>query len=118
MSYKFRKNSYSAPNIEPLWQYGVEVTDKSIMALEQIESWAWTSGEVQNLIDVINALEDDDHIQYQVEGGHLGIMIDKKGAAFFDLMNRKQETEDFEWPTEKFIKFLKEFKEFLAKNGR
>ncbi|MBB4806727.1 hypothetical protein HNP38_002023 [Chryseobacterium defluvii] len=123
MSYKFKKYNISPESENENdrdYDYGVDyysLQDKEI-ALFQINSHEWTSDEVQNLIDEINALEDDGHIQYQVEGGHLGIIIDKKGAAFFDLMNREQETEDFEWPTEKFIKFLKEFKDFLIKNGR
>lgn len=118
MSYKFRKISYSGPNIEPLWQFGVEVSDKTIAALEQIESWAWTSDEVQNVIDEINSITTGNDFEYSVEGGSLLIVADKNEAHLFNLLNKSQKTADIIWSTQKLIKFLKEFKEFLKKNNR
>jgi len=117
MNYKFRKISYSAPNIEPLWQYGVEVSDKSISALEQIESWAWTSEEVQNMLSEIDSIINED-FEYYVEGGNLLVVADKKETHLFSLLNKTQKKADIVWPTEKFIQFLKEFKAFLQKKGR
>ncbi|MDQ0592026.1 hypothetical protein QFZ37_000395 [Chryseobacterium ginsenosidimutans] len=117
MSYKFKKVSYSAPNIEPLWQYGVEVSDKTISALEQIESWVWDSEEVQNILDEINSITNED-FRYSVEGGALLMLVDKEEAHLFNLRNKSQKEADLIWSTEKFIKFLKEFQEFLQKNGR
>lgn len=118
MNYKFRKVSYSAPNIEPLWQYGVEVSEKTISALEHIESWAWTSEEVQNMLDEINSITTGNDFEYSVEGGHLLIVADKKETHLFNLLNKSQKKADIIWTTEKFIQFLKEFRDFLQKNGR
>ncbi|REC80424.1 hypothetical protein DRF60_01565 [Chryseobacterium elymi] len=117
MSYKFKKISYSAPNIEPLWQYGVEVSDKTISALEHIESWSWTSEEVQNMLDEINSITNKD-FEYSVEVGHLLIVADKEETHLFNLLNREQKKADIIWSTEKFVQFLKDFKDFLQKNGR
>lgn len=118
MNYKFRKVSYSAPNIEPLWQYGVEVSDQKYFALEQIESWAWTSEEVQNMLDEINSITIGNDFEYSVEGGHLLIVADREETHLFNLLNKSQKTADIIWSTAKFIQFLKEFKEFLTKEGR
>jgi len=115
MKYKFSTKVFGQEGI-----YGIEYDSlpNNEKALFEINSHTWTSEEVQDLLNRISSLIGDSFIQYQVEGGHLGIMIDKEGAAFFNLMNRIKEKEDFEWPTEKFIEFLKEFKAFLQKNGR
>lgn len=118
MNYKFRKVSYSAPSIEPLWQYGVTVSDETISALEQIESWAWTSEEVQSMLDEINSITTGNDFEYSVEGGHLLIVSDKEETHLFNLLNRSQKKADIIWSTEKFIQFLKEFKEFLIKEGK
>lgn len=115
MKYKFSTKVFGQEGI-----YGIEYDSlpNNEKALFEINSHIWTSEEIQDLLNRISSLTGDKYIQYQVEDGHLGIMIDKEGTAFFNLMNRTQEKEDFEWPTEKFVQFLKEFKDFLQKNGR
>lgn len=118
MTYKFRKTSYSASHIEPLWQFGVETSDHTISALEQIESWCWTSEEVQNIIDEINAITADDDFKYSVEGGHLLIMADIEETHLFNLLNESQTGADIVWTTPRFIQFLNEFKAFLEENDQ
>lgn len=117
MSYKFKKISYSADGIDPLWQYGVKDLDKSIEALEQIESWAWTPEEIQSLIDQSKALQGNERVEYSVEGGYLLIIVTKENAFFYDLVNSTNEYEDFKWTFEEFIKFLEDFKKFVAENS-
>lgn len=118
MVYKFRKISYSPYHIEPLWQFGVETSDHSISALEQIESWCWTSEEVQNIINNINSLTPDDDFKYSVEGGHLLIVVDREETHLFNLLNESQTRADIIWTTPRFIQFMNEFKDFLEENGR
>jgi hypothetical protein len=114
MKYKFRKQSYSGD--QPLYQYGVEVLDNSIRALEQIEWWGWTSDEVQMIIDKSMALKDNEEFEYQVEGSDFIMSIDKDEVYFYDLHNPQKE-EDFKWPLSEFITFMKEFKKFIEENS-
>ncbi len=115
MEYKFKKTSYSADNIKPIYHYGVEIIDDKILALEHIESWTWDSNKVQNILDEISVLEGEEGFDYQVEDGNLGISIYADEVYFFDLTS-KNEDEEFIWSTEKFILFLNEFKAFLEEN--
>jgi hypothetical protein len=123
MSYKFKKyniSSLNEPEKERDYDYGVDYDflDEREKTLFEINSHEWTSKKVDDLINECNSLQHDDYIQYQVEGGHLGIMIDKESVAFFNLRERKQEEEDFEWKYSEFIDFLQEFKKFLQENKR
>lgn len=120
MEYKFVKNNYCSDKVPSHlvhYDYGVKTFNKEIEALEQIESGYWTSEEVQNMLDEINSITNKD-FEYYVEGGHLLIVADKEETHLFNLLNREQKKADIIWSTEKFIKFLKEFKDFLQKNGR
>lgn len=115
MNYKFRKISYSANHIDPLWQYGVEVNDKSLLALQQIEWWGWTPQEIQMIIDKSKALTDNQEFDYQVEGSGFLISIDKDEVYFYDMHNDQKE-EDFKWSFSEFIDFMEKFKKFVEEN--
>lgn len=115
MKYQFTSKVFGQEGIYGLKYESINEKEK---ALFEINSNEWNSEKVDDLIEKCNSLQNDDYIQYEVEGGNLGIMIDKESVAFFNLKERKQEEEDFEWSYSKFIEFLKEFKEFLQKNKR
>ncbi len=120
MNYKFQKISYSGKGLDPLYQFGVDLDfiNKDELSLQHIESHLWTPQKIQKLIDDSNAIQGDNELQYQVEGGHLGIIVTKTdGVAFFDLTNKEKEEEDFIWTFEKFINFLKDFKKFVSENS-
>ncbi|WP_336733145.1 hypothetical protein [Chryseobacterium sp. VD8] len=114
MKYKFSTKVFGQEGI-----YGIEYEslERNEKALFEINSYIWTSEEVQNMLDEINSITNED-FRYSVEGGALLILIDKDEAHLFNLHNRSQKEADIIWPTEKFIKFLKEFQEFLQKIGR
>lgn len=122
MEYKFKKydiNSSKTPDDKKEFDFGVDYyfLTQSEKSLHNIGSHLWTPQKIQELIDKSNALQGDNEFQYQVEGGHLGIIVTKTdGVAFFDLTNRDKEEEDFIWPFEKFIVFLKDFKKFVEEN--
>lgn len=119
MNYRFQKISYSGSGLKPIYQFGLDLNSlkNDEISLQHIESHLWTPQKIQELIDKSNALQGDNEFQYQVEGGHLGIIVTKTdGVAFFDLTNRDKEEEDFIWPFEKFIVFLKDFKKFVEEN--
>ena len=123
MKYKFVKYDISSKDMsfeDKSFDYGVDYNslNEKEKALFEINSHEWTSQKVQELINKSEALQNDDYIQYEVEGGHLGIMIDKESVAFFNLRERKQEEEDFEWTYSEFIDFLQEFKKFLQENKK
>ena len=119
-SYKFKKTDYSfglTKGNKIRFDYGVEIYDDTISALNHIESWAWTPEEIQKIIDDANKLEGDNHIDYQVEGGYLGISIFTSEVYFFNLFEPNESgEEDFRWPFEKFITFLEDFKKFIEDN--
>ncbi|WDT67886.1 hypothetical protein [Cloacibacterium sp. TD35] len=115
MNYNFRKISYSTPSINPLWQYGVEARDRSLIALEKIEWWGWTPSEVQMIIDKSKALTGDEEYDYQVEGSDFLISIDKSEAHFFDMHSDKKEA-DIIWSFSEFIDFMEKFKKFIEEN--
>ena len=116
MNYKFRKISYSANHIDPLWQYGVEVNDKSLIALEQIEWWGWTPKEIQMIIDKSKEATEENRYEYQVEGSDLIIVIYPDEVYFFDHHTEKVE-EDFKWSFSEFIDFMEKFKKFVEENS-
>lgn len=116
MKYKFTKNSYSADSIEPLYEFGVEVSDDSIAALERIEWWGWTVEEAQKIIDKAKSLKGEEFFDYIVEGSELRICIDTEGVLFFDWRT-SQPDGDFSWTFDEFIEFMEQFKEFIAENS-
>ena len=119
-SYKFKKTDYSfglTKGNKVYFDYGVVIFDDTISALEHMESSTWTPKEIQKIIDDANKLEGDNHIDYQVEGGHLGISIFTDEVYFFNLYEpNKSGNEDFKWPLRKFITFLEDFKKFIEDN--
>lgn len=114
MKYRFSTKVFGQEGI-----YGVEYDSipNNEKALFEINSYIWASEEVQNILDEINSITDKD-FEYSVEGGHLLIVADKEETHLFNLLNREQRKADIIWSTEKFLQFLKEFKDFLQKNGR
>jgi len=115
MKYKFSTKVFGQEGI-----YGIEYDSlpNNEKALFEINSHIWTSEEVQSMLDEINSITTGNDFEYSVEGGHLLIVSDKEETHLFNLLNRSQKTADIIWSTEKFIQFLKEFKEFLIKEGK
>ena len=120
LEYRFKKTDYSFGTISKIdltYDFGVAVGDESFKALELIESPIWKdTSKIDYLIVEINEASDADIFEYQVEGGHLGIMVDSTEVAFFNLLDRENEEENFSWSKEKFITFLEAFKEFIEEN--
>ena len=112
MEYKYTTKVFGQEGI-----YGVEFDSLSEaeQALFEINSHAWNSNKIQDILDKIQTLEGEENYDYQVEDGNLGISIYIDEVYFFNLTNKKEE-EDFIWSTEKFILFLNEFKAFLGDN--
>lgn len=123
MKYTFNKyniSSLNTPENQRTYDYGVDYNslNKEEEALIQINSHLWTPQKIQELIEESKAIQGDEQIDYQVEGGHLGIIITKTdGVGFFDLLNREKEYEDFTWSFDKFIEFLEDFKKFVEENS-
>ncbi|MCB0516258.1 MAG: hypothetical protein R2798_11895 [Chitinophagales bacterium] len=118
MQIKFQKISYSAEGLEPIYQYGVDLDsllDKEL-SLQHLESYLWTPEKIQDLIDESLALQEDEEIEYQVDGGHLFMIIDKNEVFFYNSLENKKE-EDFIWPLAQFIEFLQDFKKFVEENS-
>jgi len=115
MKYKFSTKVFGQEGI-----YGIEYDslEKNEKALFEINSYIWTSEEVQDMLDEIKSITIGNDFEYSVEGGHLLIVADKEETHLFNLLNKSQKKADIIWTTEKFIQFLKEFKDFLQKNGR
>ncbi|WP_267406646.1 MULTISPECIES: hypothetical protein [unclassified Chryseobacterium] len=115
MKYKFSTKVHGQEGI-----YGIEYDsiDKNEKALFEINSYIWTSMEVQNLINEIDSITSDIYFEYSVEGGNLLIVSDKDEAHIFNLLNKSQKEADIIWPTSKLIQFLNEFRNFLKKNGK
>lgn len=112
MKYIFTTKAYGQEGI-----YGVKyesISDKE-KALFQINSYAWTAQEVQNLIDKSKSLQGEEELEYQVEGGHLYMIIDKTEVYFYNLLTEQKE-EDFKWTFDEFITFMEDFKKFVAEN--
>ena len=114
MKYKFSTKVHGQEGI-----YGVEYDslNEKEKALFEINSYIWTPKEIQSLIDQSKALKDEEELEYQVEGGHLLMIIDTKEVYFYDLYNDRQKEQDFIWTFEEFIKFLEDFKKFVAENS-
>ncbi len=115
MNYKFTTKPFGQEGL-----YGVkfESLEDSEKALFQINSFFWNDTKnIDDLIDSINSATDEDILDYQVEGGHLGIMADNTEVAFFNLLDREKEEEDFSWTKDKFITFLQDFKTFVEENS-
>ncbi|WP_298137361.1 hypothetical protein [Flavobacterium sp.] len=123
MIYKFKKYNISSPStpkekIQYEFSVDYDLLNNEEKVLFHIGSHLWTSQKIQELINDSNDLQGENEFQYQVDGGHLGIIVTKTdGVAFFDLTNREKEEEDFIWPFEKFINFLKDFKRFVEENS-
>jgi len=122
MNFKFKKYNYCSSNVPEhlvTYDYGVDYDslNRSEIALFEINSYIWTSQEVENILNGINSIINED-FRYSVEGGALLMLIDKDEAHLFSLRNGSKKKADIIWPTEKFVKFLKEFQEFLQKNER
>ncbi len=115
MKYKFSTQVFGQEGI-----YGIEYDSipNNEKALFEINSHIWTSEEIQNILDGIDSITLGNDFQYSVEGGHLLIVADKEETHLFNELNQSQKIADIVWSTEKLITFLKEFKEFLQKNGR
>ncbi|WP_299766886.1 hypothetical protein [uncultured Dokdonia sp.] len=114
MEYKFTTKVFGQEEI-----YGIEFDSLSgeEQALFEINSHAWNSNKIQDILGEIQALKGEENYDYQVEDGNLGISIYTDEVYFFNLTNRKEE-EEFIWTTEKFVFFLKEFQQFLKDNRR
>lgn len=122
MEYKFKKYDINSSNISDKnkeFEYSIDYDslNKNEKPLYHFGSRLWTPQKIQELIDESIALEGTEELEYQVEGGHLGIIVTKTdGIAFFDLTNREKEEEDFIWAFDKFIEFLQDFKKFVQEN--
>lgn len=115
MKYKFSTKVFGQEGI-----YGIEYDSipNNEKVLFEINSHIWTSEEIQNILDEIDSITSGNDFQYSVEGAHLLIVADKEETHLFNMLNKFQKKADIIWSTERFIKFLKEFKEFLQQNGR
>lgn len=119
--YKFKKYDISSTDTtieNKVYEYGVDYDflSKEEESLIRINSHLWSPQKIQELINEGLALRGEDFIEYQVEGGHLGIVIYTNEVYFFNLSN-ENEYEDFKWLFEKFINFLKQFKQFMIENS-
>ena len=113
-NYKFTTKPYGQ---EGFWGVEYDSLEENEKALFQISSHTWSIEEADQLINDSLTLENEQEIQYQVDHGHLGIIISKsEGVAFFDLTNREKEEEDFTWTFEQFITFMQDFKKFIGEN--
>jgi len=114
MKYEFTNQAHGQ---EGMFGLKYETLDSKIIALFQIASWYWTPEEIQSLIDQSKALQGNERVEYSVEGGYLLIIVTRENAFFYDLVNSTNEYEDFKWTFEEFIKFLEDFKKFVAENS-
>lgn len=112
MKYLFTTKAHGQEGI-----YGVkhESINDNEKALFEINSYIWTPEEAQSLIEQSNNLQDEEKLEYQVEGGHLYIIINKTEVYFFNLLTEKKEP-DFKWTFAEFISFMEDFKKFLEDN--
>jgi hypothetical protein len=115
MKYNFSTKIHGQEGI-----YGVEYDSigKHEKALFEINSYIWTSMEIQNIINEINSITVGTDFEYSVEGGSLLIVSDQEETHIFNLLNKSKKEADIIWPTSKFLQFLNEFKDFLKKNGK
>lgn len=113
MKYTFTTKAYGQEGIFGVLYESISDTEK---ALFEINSYIWTPLEAQHLIDQSNALQNDDELEYQVEGGNLYIVINKAEVCFFNLLSKKKEP-DFKWKFNDFITFIEDFKKFIEKNS-
>ncbi|WP_054852331.1 hypothetical protein [Olleya sp. ITB9] len=120
MEYKFKKYDISSPNIKnKTYSFGIDYDTlrQEEETLFEINSHAWTPQSIQELIETCTNVEGENTIDYQVDHGNLGLIIDKDEVAFFNLLESEKETEDFTWSIDKFINFLNDFKKFVEQNS-
>lgn len=120
MQYKFKKYDISSPNIsEKTYSFGVDYDTliKEELTLFEINSHTWTPKMAQDLIDSCLALEGEQTMDYQVDHGNLGLIMNKNEVAFFNLLEPEKEIEDFVWSMENFIAFMQNFKTFIEDNS-
>lgn len=85
--------------------------------LSHLDAPNWTPEKVQSLIDGIKPTKDsDEEYKYQTEGDSLLIYSNGFGVQFFDLQHQNKEA-DLVLPHDTFIKFLEDFKKFVAENS-
>lgn len=114
MEYKFSNKIHGEKGI-----FGVvyESLNTEHKALFEINSDMWTSEEIQNIIDSANSLTSNEEFEYQVEGGHLYIIVDSQDAYFYNTLNDEIKEEDFKIPFSDFITFMTDFKQFIEENS-
>lgn len=97
MKYKFSTKVFGQEGI-----YGIEYDSipNNEKALFEINSYIWTSEEVQDILDGIDLITLGNDFQYSVEGGHLLIVADKEETNLFNMLNRSQKKADIIWSTE------------------
>lgn len=117
MEYKFTTNPYGQKNM-PGKMFGIDVASLSQenWALNGIGWDEWTPNEIQMIIDKSKALQGNQMYSYQVPGSDLVVYIYVDEVHFFDSYSEKEEA-DLIWSFAKFIDFMEQFKEFVAKNS-
>lgn len=91
--------------------------EKNFSVLEHLNFSKFNKNDIETIIDGVKPTKDsDEEYKYQTEGDSLLIYSNGFGVQFFDLQHQNKEA-DLVLPHDTFIKFLEDFKKFVAENS-
>jgi len=113
MKYTFKKYDWDGDTI-----HGIDAENK---VLNNLGSWNWSQQKVQEIIDGVqkNRTLSEDEDPYVWGNEDVTIFSNKIGILLIDKMALRagKEVTPLELTHDEFIKFLEDFKEFVAKNS-